>query len=102
MGWETRKGRGRYYTRSHKVNGRVVREYVGVGLMGELAAATDERRRARAEAERAERKRQQAKAQGVVDALRVLGAATNELMARRLTEIGYHNHRGQWRRSRKP
>jgi hypothetical protein len=27
MGWD----RGRYYTRSRKVNGRVVREYVGTG-----------------------------------------------------------------------
>lgn len=101
MGWETRKGRGRYYTRSRRVNGRVVREYVGVGLMGELAAATDERRRAKLEVERAERKRQQAKAQGVVDALRVLGAAADELIAQRLTEAGYHYHKGEWRRSRK-
>ena len=37
MGWE----RGKYYTRSRKVNGRVVREYVGVGRIGELAAELD-------------------------------------------------------------
>ena len=33
MGWE----RGRYYTRSKKVNGRVVREYVGTGQLAALA-----------------------------------------------------------------
>ena len=37
MGWE----RGRYYTRSRKVNGRVDREYLGTGEAAERAARQD-------------------------------------------------------------
>src|SRR4051794_39320882 len=53
MGWE----RGRYYTRSRKVNGRVVREYVGSGYVAELAAQLDgldrDQRESEADARRA-------------------------------------------------
>ena len=57
MGWDQRG----YYYRVRKVNGRVVRDYVGPGIVGELAAESDGRERekrteARA-AEKAERDR---------------------------------------------
>ena len=41
MGWETRQRGGRYYIRSKKVKGRVVREYIGGGDLGELASAME-------------------------------------------------------------
>jgi hypothetical protein len=42
MGWEVRPNGRRYYTRSRKVNGKVVRSYVGTGVVGQMAAAADE------------------------------------------------------------
>ena len=48
MGWD----RGKYYSRSKKVNGRVKREYVGKGELAELLAQIDAAERDRREAER--------------------------------------------------
>ena len=45
MGWD----KGRYYTRSKKANGRVVREYVGAGRVAELVAQMDALERERRE-----------------------------------------------------
>ena len=45
MSWEYRGKQGPYYTRTRSINGRIVREYIGAGLSGRLAAAEDEERR---------------------------------------------------------
>jgi hypothetical protein len=98
MGWD----KGRYYTRSKKVNGRVVREYCGVGEVAELAAQMDARNRADREAEREARRAQR-------DELDALDAGVNELdeladlLARAaLLAAGYRQHkRGEWRRKQR-
>ncbi len=101
MGWETRRGGGRYYTRSRRRSGRVVREYVGAGLIGELAAAAD------AEARQAERQRRAVEA-AERDQVATVAALTADLCrlvdaqaAAALMLAGYHqHHRGEWRQRR--
>ncbi|HVK16391.1 MAG TPA: hypothetical protein VM533_05535 [Fimbriiglobus sp.] len=94
MGWD--KG-GLYYTRSRRENGRVVREYVGGGLAGQLAAQldADERavRLAEQVADRAEREE--------VSTLDAPLAELDLLAEAALLSAGYHRHnRGDWRRRR--
>jgi hypothetical protein len=101
MAWETRKGRGRYYTRTVRRGGRVVREYVGAGEVAELVASVDQATRAcrrdELQARRLERVALEAVEAGVVEVCRVA-----DLLARlALVATGHHqHHRGAWRRKR--
>jgi hypothetical protein len=101
--WERRERGGLYYTRSRKVNGRVVREYVGGGVLGELAAQMDaedrQRRQEEAAAWREERERLEELA-GLVDEF----CEDVETIARAaLLSAGFRRHKhGEWRRRREP
>ena len=101
MGWETRRRGGRYYTRSRKEAGRVVREYVGAGELASVVAELDARERREREQARAAKR---AVAQRLAD-LRALGgplAALAEGLANAaLVAAGYRRHRrGEWRKRR--
>ena len=101
MGWETREGSsGRYYTRSRRINGRVVREYIGCGPVAEAIAALDaEERRLRKEQLRRHRE-EMAAAQAVDEELKELAILSDLLVAVELLKAGYHKHKGQWRKRR--
>jgi hypothetical protein len=100
MAWETRQGLGRYYTRSFRVNGRVVREYVGAGLAGELAALEDERERERRLLARETRDEERAALAAMTEAIRILAQETEARVKEILDQAGYHRHKGQWRKKR--
>lgn len=101
MTWESRKGRGAYYTRSRREGGRVVREYVGTGETARLIAEFDRMERDEREAEAAiqrEQRKQDAELDGLVsDFCGLVDGLARGLL---LTE-GYHQHHyGEWRRRR--
>lgn len=91
---------GRYYTRSRRVNGRVLREYVGTGAVGELAALLDAEERVEREAARDLLMAEQSRARDVSGALRTLDLLTLQAVADVLRGEGFHQHKGQWRRRR--
>ena len=101
MGWETRERGGQYYTRSRRVGGRVVREYVGCGPLAELAASLDEAGRRERAAARERARRAEARDAPAVAALAELGRLLDGLAAAFLIGAGYRrHHRGEWRRRR--
>jgi len=101
MAWETRQRGGRYYTRSKKIGGRVIREYVGKGLAGELAAAADARARAKREAEKAAWRAEQERMEAALVPFEDFYEGVETLVRGSLILAGYHrHHRGEWRRKR--
>ncbi len=101
MAWEKRERGGFYYTRSRKVNGRVVREYVGGGVLGELAAQMDAEDRQRREEEAAAWKEEREQIEALEASVEELYEAAEVLAKAALLAAGYHQHkRGEWRKWR--
>ena len=102
MAWEARGSR-RYYTRSKRVNGRVVREYVGAAgaPVAELAAAADALRRADRRAASEARRAEQASWQAALAPLMELSRVADLMARAALLAAGYHRHsRSSWRKKR--
>ena len=100
MAWEKRERGGRYYTRSRREGGRVLREYVGGGLAGELAAEADRKRRELEEAQR-EREREDIERIKALAAPVLEVSEAAEILARaNLVAAGYHRRKGEYRRAR--
>lgn len=101
MAWETRQRGGRYYTRSRRVGGRVVREYLGAGPFAEALARGDAEARARRHERRAAERAAHEEDAALVALVDQLSMGTDALMAATLVLAGYHrHHRGEWRRRR--
>lgn len=101
MAWEKRERGGLYYTRSKKVNGRVVREYVGGGLLGEISARTDADERRQREEEAALWREERERLEALDGQMEELYEAAEVLVKAALLAGGYHQHkRGEWRKRR--
>jgi len=98
MAWESRPGGGRYYTRSRRVNGRVVREYVGCGEKGEQAARADADERAVQDAERTLIRDEQDRARAIDAELASLHRMVDVLTRGMLLAAGFERYKRQWRK----
>jgi hypothetical protein len=98
VSWETRQRGTRYYTRTHRVNGRQVREYIGGGIVGVLAEWEDEQARQERERQRAVWRQEQAKLRVSEEPTKTLGAICAKLVGVTLLEAGFYNHKGEWRK----
>ncbi len=98
MAWESRQRGGLYYTRSRKENGRVIREYVGGGPLGQLAALEDEHERRQREEQAAYWKEEQEDLDALEAPVEELTEASDLLVRAALLASGYRQHnRGEWR-----
>ena len=103
MAWESRQRGGLYYTRSRKENGRVIREYVGGGPLGQLAALEDEHERRQREEQAAYWKEEQEDLDALEAPVEELTEASDLLIRAALLASGYRQHnRGEWRLRREP
>jgi hypothetical protein len=98
VAWETRRGRGAYYTRTRRRDGRRVREYIGGGQTGALAAAEDAHRRAERRASAEARRQEQDRLRITDEPLRRLEALVRLVTQAALVAAGFVQHdRGEWR-----
>ena len=99
--WERRDRGGLYYTRSRRVAGRVVREYVGTGPLAELAAEIDVEERWQREQQRQGWREECERFEALEQPIEELCEASEILARAALAAAGYRQHnRGEWRKRR--
>ena len=97
MGWD----KGKYYTRSRREGGRVVREYFGAGLLGRAAALLDAKQRTRREEERRRALEEKARVEALDLTVNDLDELTELVVRAAMAAAGFRRHnRGEWRKRR--
>ncbi|MBX7106179.1 MAG: hypothetical protein K1X57_19015 [Gemmataceae bacterium] len=95
MGWEL----GRYYTRTRRVGGRFVREYIGAGPLARLVAEHDRLERIARRQTEAEQRRAVADLATIAEHVASCDALADNLADAFLIAAGYRQHnRGEWRK----
>ena len=103
MAWERRERGTKYYTRSRRVGGRVVREYVGCGPVAQLAADLDAAARVRRKAHAEVVREACAKDRALTETMAALDRVCELAIEATLLAAGYHRPNYlRWRRRRVP
>jgi hypothetical protein len=101
MAWETRRNGCRYYYRSVRVGGQVVKEYFGNGVAAQALARIDQTYAVEARLDRQARHRQRAEEAEIEAMMAELDEVCELLVRATMLAAGYHQHaRGQWRKRR--
>lgn len=100
MSWDTKTRGGKYYYRTRRVQGRVVKQYVGVGPLAEMAALLDEREREQRRTARLAIKKERERLALADGTLSEAKRWIDLLVWSALILCGWHNHHGTWRRRR--
>ena len=95
MGWETRERGASYYTRSRWVDGRVVREYIGTGALGEIVASNDELKRLQKQEEAAHWREKRECVERDAAFLKTLEEVSEILTRAHLLASGCHKRKGE-------
>src|SRR5215468_6171837 len=102
MPWEQR-GEKRYYYHDKRVGSRVVRRYLGTGVIAELVATVDDLARLERTIEVRERRAEQERFAAAAAPLLELCDCSERLARAALLAAGFHRHdRGAWRFRRGP
>jgi len=97
MGWD-RRG---YFYSARKINGRVVRSYVGSGKVAELAAELDVIERESRVIKKAEVKIELDRVAALDESVDEFDSLVEQLALAALDAAGFHrHHRGEWRKRR--
>lgn len=99
MGWEKR-GSGQYYYRKKRVNGRVVSEYVGSGILAEATLMLDQIEKEKTDLEKIEQQIEKEKVIAMDQAIDQNLESIGELIKSTLIAYGYHKVKGEWRKKR--
>jgi hypothetical protein len=101
MGWEKRANQ-RYFYSKYRIGSRVVSQYLGHGPMAAIAAAELANAKRDRKADR-QRERKMRNEENEIDReIYREGKAVDRIVSQFLQVLGYHNHRGTWRRRRGP
>lgn len=100
MSWETRTRGTSYYTRSKRINGRIIRQYIGRGELAERLAAADGRERELRAMVRRDQQLERERIEDQAAPIAALHADVDVLVRAALLGAGYHRHHGEWRRRR--
>jgi hypothetical protein len=100
MSWEQGPRGRQYYTRTRRLGGRCVREYLGSGLLAQAASASDTLRRAQRQAQAAAHRRERDRLRAADGLVLQLCEAASLVASAALVASGFHRHGGEWRAKR--